>query len=130
MTGATGEEARRLVEATVDWARGALTAIDVDDSLAHGPECTVCPLCRVVRKLREQDPRTLERWSTTAEQLVGALSGVLGGLFPPESSSSAQADKAAEAVNNATEPGDAPRRPAHTRHHDPSTKIERITVSE
>jgi hypothetical protein len=81
--GPLAEEAARLVEAAMDWARRAASAIDpAGDRLGTGaPECTACPFCRAVAAVRTEHPETAERLSAMAAEAAVTVAGVLRTLF-------------------------------------------------
>jgi hypothetical protein len=70
------EEALRFVEALQDQAAGsgAGPGGDVPDAgPAHlGPECRVCPVCRLIAAVRAVRPEAVEHLAVAAAELAGA----------------------------------------------------------
>lgn len=92
--GSLGEEAARLLGALSSLAQGqgtdlgnglgsmagqaAETLRQVDEHLATGaPECTYCPICRVVHAVREASPEVREHLASATASLLQAAAGLL-----------------------------------------------------
>lgn len=70
--GPLADEAARLVDAALDWARRAASAVDpTGERIATGaPECGVCPVCRAVSALRDPSPEVAERLTGVVTDLA------------------------------------------------------------
>jgi hypothetical protein len=92
--GSLGEEAARLLGALSSLAQGqggdvgdglgvvagqaAETMRQVNEHLATGaPECTYCPICRVVHAVRETTPEVREHLAAATASLLQAAAGLL-----------------------------------------------------
>jgi hypothetical protein len=77
--GPLAEEAARLVEAGLEWARRAATAVDpTGERIATGaPECGVCPVCRTVSALRDPSPEVAERLTGVVTDLASLVAAGL-----------------------------------------------------
>ena len=99
--GSLGEEAARLMDALAGWARqqggevgegvhgladaAARAVHDVDEHLATGaPECTYCPVCRVVHVVRSTSPEVRAHLSVAASSLLQAAAGLLATQAPAD----------------------------------------------
>lgn len=99
--GSLGEEAARLMDALAGWARqqgsdvgegvhgladaASRAARDVDGHLATGaPECTYCPVCRVVHVVRSTSPEVRTHLAVAASSLLQAAAGLLATHAPAE----------------------------------------------
>ncbi|HEX3930689.1 MAG TPA: hypothetical protein VHW64_08295 [Nocardioides sp.] len=81
--GSVADEAMKLLGALSGWAKehgdgfGALS----DELHAHlstdAPECTWCPVCRVVAAVRETSPEVRSHLTSAATSLAAAVSGML-----------------------------------------------------
>jgi hypothetical protein len=93
--GPIAEEAARLVEAAVDWARRAVSAIDAEgERLGTGaPECTACPICRAVSAVRSDHPEMTERLSTMAAEAAVGVAGALRAFFDAHTHEPPPADR-------------------------------------
>lgn len=100
--GNVAEEAAKLLGALSGWARdhgsdlgtsvsdlaasAAHAAHDVNEHLATGaPECTYCPICRVVHVVRETSPDVRAHLAVAASSLMQAAAEVLATAAPDES---------------------------------------------
>jgi hypothetical protein len=89
--GTIAEEAAKLLGALSGWAKehgdgfGALS----DELRAHlatdAPECTWCPVCRVVAALRQTSPEVRAHLTSAATSVAMAVSGLLA-TEPPRDS--------------------------------------------
>lgn len=68
--GPLAEEAARLVEAGLDWARRAASAANPERVATGAPECAGCPFCRAVHALREPNPEVAERLTGVVTDLA------------------------------------------------------------
>lgn len=88
--GSLAEEAAKLLGALTGWAEehlpdleqaGGHAASVAAESHEHvaggGPECTWCPVCRVLRALRDTSPEVRTHLSAAAGSLLQALSVAL-----------------------------------------------------
>ena len=88
--GSVGEEAAKLLGALQDWARdtGAANLGGIADGLGaqvhdlgahigHGEDCRFCPVCQVIRVLRETSPEVKQHLATAAGSLAQAVSTYL-----------------------------------------------------
>ena len=88
--GSVGEEAAKLFSALSDLARerggdlgGSAAAAfgdalhDVGAHVGHGEDCRYCPLCQVIRVVRETSPEVKAHLATAASSLMQAAAGVL-----------------------------------------------------
>jgi hypothetical protein len=66
--GSVTEEAAKLWEALQEWAGRTATG-----SAVPSPECSVCPLCRLLGTVRETRPEVFAHLSTAASALSAAL---------------------------------------------------------
>lgn len=104
--GSLGDEAAKLFGALSTWARDQQGDLgeglsgsaerageawaDLNEHLATGaPECTVCPICRVVHAVRETSPEVRAHLTTAAAALLQAAAGVLATAAPDESRAAA-----------------------------------------
>ncbi|NYD42306.1 hypothetical protein [Nocardioides panaciterrulae] len=98
------EEALKLVGALSDWARehgsdlgtglsgladhAAGAAHGADEHLATGaPECTWCPVCRVVHVVRQTSPEVRAHLAVAASSLLQAAAGLLATAVPEDAGS-------------------------------------------
>ncbi len=65
------DEAARLVEAALDWARRS-----VPEGWAEG-DCTGCPACRTVRAVHSGSPELTEKLTAAVTDVAAAASGLL-----------------------------------------------------
>ena len=78
------EEAGKLVEALVDWARsrglptGLAGAVGghLSDRMGGSQECTLCPLCQLIALGRTASPEAFEHLAAAATSLLAAVSAV------------------------------------------------------
>lgn len=94
--GSVGEEAAKLFSALSDLARdrggdlGATAAgfsealKDANDHIAHGEDCRYCPLCQVIRVVRETSPEVKTHLAVAASSLMQAAAGLLNTQVPDE----------------------------------------------
>lgn len=79
--GPLGEEAARLAEALVDWARGAApwaTTHLHDLPLAtDSAECKLCPLCQLLTLVRQARPETFAHLADATSSLFAAVRTVV-----------------------------------------------------
>ncbi len=68
------EEAAKLLEALQSWASGAATGLPL---ASDAPECTVCPLCQVLRAVRGVRPEVVDHLAGATTELVAALRAAL-----------------------------------------------------
>lgn len=97
--GSVGEEAAKLLGALQDWAKesgadqegaGASAADgigarlrEVNDHLATGgQDCTYCPVCQVIHKVRETSPEVRAHLAVAASSLLHAAAGLLDAAAP------------------------------------------------
>jgi len=97
--GSVASEAAKLFEALQDWAKesgteyadatasaasgAASTLRHLDEHLATGsPECTYCPLCRVISAVRDTSPEVRHHLRTAATTLLEAGAGLLATTVP------------------------------------------------
>ncbi|HEV2086716.1 MAG TPA: hypothetical protein VGR21_00260 [Cryptosporangiaceae bacterium] len=69
--GPVPDEAARLVEAALDWARRS-----IPESWAEG-DCVGCPACRTVRAVRSGSPELAEKLTAAVTDVAVAASGLL-----------------------------------------------------
>jgi hypothetical protein len=102
--GSIGEEAAKLFAAFSDLARergsdlgGSAAAAaghvseairDADAHIGHGEDCRYCPVCQVIRLVRETSPEVKGHLAVAASSLVQAAAGVLATHLPEESTGS------------------------------------------
>lgn len=98
--GSVAEEAAKLFAAFADVARdrgagfgdaaaaaasglsGALN--DVSEHVARGEDCRYCPVCQVIRLVRDTDPEVKNHLATAASSLVQAAAGLLATHVPQQ----------------------------------------------
>jgi len=97
--GSVTEEAAKLLHALQDWAKesgseyagaaataaeGAAAAVHrVDEHIATGaPECSYCPVCRVISAVRSTSPEVRQHLTTAATSLMHAAAGLLATQMP------------------------------------------------
>lgn len=97
--GSLGEEAARLLAALSSFARdqgsdlgdglGTLASQAADgvqranEHLATGaPECTYCPICRLIQALRGTPPEVREHLAVASAALLQAMAGLLATAVP------------------------------------------------
>lgn len=97
--GSVGEEAVKLLGALQDWARdnatrqgaaGATAAAGMADRLAEinahlatgGEDCTYCPVCQVIRAVRQTSPEVRAQLTTAASALLQAAAGMVEARTP------------------------------------------------
>jgi hypothetical protein len=100
--GSVTEEATKLLHALQDWAKesgseyagaaataaeGAAAAVHrVDEHIATGaPECSYCPVCRVISAVRSTSPEVRQHLTTAATSLMHAAAGLLATQMPEPS---------------------------------------------
>lgn len=100
--GSVAEEAAKLFEALQDWAKdggaGASAAAGamvsnlgerlhgVNEHLATGgADCTYCPVCQVIAKVRSTSPEVRAHLSVAASSLLQAAAGLLATQVPDRS---------------------------------------------
>jgi hypothetical protein len=98
--GSVTEEAAKLLHALQDWAKesgseyagaaataaeGAAAAVHrVDEHIATGaPECSYCPVCRVISAVRSTSPEVRQHLTTAATSLMHAAAGLLATQMEP-----------------------------------------------
>jgi hypothetical protein len=101
--GSVGEEAMKLFGALADMARqhtgdaaGTVTGLagqaaamaqEVSEHIAtDSPECTYCPVCRVVHVVRQTSPEVKAHLTVAASSLLQAAAGLMETLPPPTGS--------------------------------------------
>ena len=73
--GSLGEEASRLAEAIVEWARGAA---DGGVPIATGAEeCTLCPVCQLLSLARRANPETFSHLADATTSFLAAVRTVV-----------------------------------------------------
>jgi hypothetical protein len=81
VTSPVAEEAAKLLEALQSWASGAhgwpRAAGQGLPLASDAPECTVCPLCQVLRAVRGVRPEVLDHLAGATTELVAALRAAL-----------------------------------------------------
>jgi hypothetical protein len=114
--GSLGDEATKLLGSLAAWARdhqadlgdglGAAAGQagaawgDVGEHLATGaPECTYCPVCRVVHAVRESSPEVRAHLATAAASLLQAAAGVLATVAPDETRAAAARGEGVEHID-------------------------------
>ncbi len=85
--GSLAEEAAKLFGALSDWAqehRPDLSDLDspdlaglADHVAAGGVECTYCPVCRLVRAMRDTSPEVKAHLASAAGSMLQAVAGLL-----------------------------------------------------
>ena len=100
--GSVTEEATKLLHALQDWAKesgseyagaaataaeGAAAAVHrVDEHIATGaPECSYCPVCRLIAAVRGTSPEVRQHLTTAATSLMHAAAGLLATQMPEPS---------------------------------------------
>jgi hypothetical protein len=109
--GGVAEEAAKLLGAVSGWARqqgdGAAGLADamadgVHEHLAPGsPECTWCPLCRVIAAIRHTSPEVRTHLASAASSLMMAVSEMMA-THPPAR------ERGVERIDLDDAPGDWP----------------------
>ena len=99
--GSVSEEALKLFGALTDWARdhgsdlgqglsgladhAAASAREVDEHIATGaPECTYCPICRVVHVVRQTSPEVRAHLAVATSSLLQAAAGIVAAAAPDD----------------------------------------------
>lgn len=78
--GSVAEEAAKLFGALSGWAREHGS----EEHLATGaPECTYCPVCRVVHAVRQCSPEVRQHLAVAAASLVQAASALMTAVGTP-----------------------------------------------
>lgn len=85
--GSVGDEAAKLLGALQDWAKdtgaSSLGGVaddlgahvrDLGDHIGHGEDCRFCPVCQVIRVVRETSPEVKQHLATAAGSLAQAVS--------------------------------------------------------
>ena len=85
--GSVGDEAAKLLGALQDWAKDAgaaglggvaddlgAHARDLSSHIGHGEDCRFCPVCQVIRVVRETSPEVKQHRATAAGSLAQAVS--------------------------------------------------------
>ena len=79
--GPLGEEAARLAEALMDWARGAApwAATHLHDLPlgTDSAECKLCPFCQLLAVVRQTKPETFAHLTDATSSLLAALRTVV-----------------------------------------------------
>jgi hypothetical protein len=104
--GSVGDEAAKLFAALSDLARergsdlgGSAAAAaghvseairDADAHVGHGKDCRYCPVCQVIRVVRETSPEVKGHLAVAASSLVQAAAGVLATHVPESDGSSVE----------------------------------------
>lgn len=122
--GSVGEEAVKLFGALADMARqhtgdaaesvstiagqAAAMAHEVNEHIAtDDPECTYCPICRVVHVVRQTSPEVKAHLMTAASSLLQAAAGLMETLPPPTGGAPARGPEVERIdLDEADEPGD------------------------
>jgi hypothetical protein len=108
--GSVAEEAARLLGAFSGWARNhgadlgqgvsdfaSQASAAVENASSHfatgGPDCTYCPICRVVHVVRECSPEVRTHLALAAANLVQAAAAVLATTVPEEKRRSENVEK-------------------------------------
>jgi hypothetical protein len=82
--GTMAEEAFKLAEVAQLWLMskaappGGDTWAAATDGLGHAPECRGCPVCRVIRFVRDLNPEVIEHLSEAATSLAAAVAAMGG----------------------------------------------------
>ncbi|MFC5728392.1 MULTISPECIES: hypothetical protein [Nocardioides] len=114
--GSVGEEAVKLFGALADLARqhagdaggtfsglagqAAAMAHEVNEHLAtDSPECTYCPVCRVVHVVRETSPEVKAHLMVAASSLMQAAAGLMETLPPPTGTGASARGPAVERID-------------------------------
>ena len=118
--GSLGEEAARLLSALSTFARDH--GADVGDGLGEGlagfagqaadglrevnehlatgaPECTYCPICRVVHAVRETSPEVRAHLAVASASLLQAAAGLLATAVPDERRAAAARGEGVEHID-------------------------------
>ncbi|MGC4112384.1 MAG: hypothetical protein QM747_18585 [Nocardioides sp.] len=88
--GSVAEEAAKLLGALSGWAKEhgdgfASLSDELHEHLAtDAPECTWCPVCRVISVVRQTSPEVRSHLTSAATSLALALSGMLATQPPSE----------------------------------------------
>jgi hypothetical protein len=100
--GSVAEEAAKLFAVLQQAAAGPsgtthaepAPADDEPESHEHtaGPECQWCPVCQLIRKVRNTSPETIEQLSSAAAHVLGSVRSLLEAAA--EAARQAQADAA------------------------------------
>lgn len=114
--GAAGAGARRIADELGRLLEAAQSAAGEHT----GPECRVCPVCRVLAVFRQVRPDAAERLVAAVGEVAAALRDVLS---PPSG------EPAAPAPARPPEESAQPRHPAQARRGDPAP-VEHIEVSD
>jgi hypothetical protein len=96
--GSVGEEAAKLLGALQDWARDSGLQVgpaaaaaeglgarirDVNEHIASGgKDCTFCPVCQAIAKVRETSPEVRGHLAVAASSLLQAAAGLLEARIP------------------------------------------------
>lgn len=90
--GSVGEEAAKLFDALQDWAKegglGAPSGLgdqfrSVNEHIATGGEdCTYCPVCQVIHRVRQASPEVRTHLAVAASSLLQAAAMVLEARAP------------------------------------------------
>ena len=82
--GSVGEEAAKLLDALQDWAKDSGTsglADQLRSANEHvatgGQDCTVCPVCRAIAKVREASPEVRTHLAVATSSLLQAAATLL-----------------------------------------------------
>ncbi len=107
--GSVADEAAKLLDALSGWAReqssgageGVSDVASAASAAFHnanehfatgGPDCTYCPICRVVHVVRETSPEVRTHLALAALNLMQAASAVLETTLPGQQKSGARAE--------------------------------------
>lgn len=114
--GSVAEEAAKLLDALQDWAKegglGAASGVggslgdqfrSVNEHIATGGEdCTYCPVCQVIHRVRQASPEVRTHLAVAASSLLQAAAMVLEARAPRPSSPEPSVTK----IDLDDEPGD------------------------
>jgi hypothetical protein len=85
--GSARQEAERLVAAVL---AAAAMAANANPQLSTGSaECCVCPLCRVIKAVRDPDPEMVERLASGAGDLAAGVASFLRHVAAPSTGDNA-----------------------------------------
>ena len=85
--GSVGEEAAKLLDALQDWAKDSGAAGDqwrsVNEHVATGgQDCTYCPVCQVIARVREASPELRTHLAVASSSLLQAAATLLEARAP------------------------------------------------
>jgi hypothetical protein len=76
--GSASQDARRIMAE----AARLIDALSWDSPAHTGPECRICPICRLLATLRELHPEIVEHLAAAAEELLAAVREFAGASRP------------------------------------------------